>query len=314
MRRTFCLIVAAMAAAGGCSRGGDDPATDVRRTCAATKAAVRGIYRVENAVADGAESPKFVSIDVAGLTADALKRRLSEFGRPNDAHLWMPGEKSWVVVVHAAEARVSLAKALDSLAGDDSCSVSLPEVFASYVGTLADVLPAFDGDLKGEVVPEWFVPEKVADIGWLDGSGVDADILKSVRAEIRSMQNARREALRGHMAARAARTKEDEETAQRAWAKAALRNPNDPLLLERIDVLERNAKGFLEVGRPLQAMKCYETIILIQPKHATAVHNFGLCLKKLGRTDLADQVLKRAEILREEAEREVSRCSIGSKE
>lgn len=311
MRRTFCLVIAALAAAGGCSRGGDDQATDVRRTCAATKAAVRGIYRVENAVADGAESPKFVSIDVAGLAADALKRRLSEFGRPNDAHLWMPGELSWVVVVHAAGNRVSLAKALDSLAGDDGCSVSMPEVFASYVGTLADVMPAFDGDLRGEVVPEWFVPEKVADIGWLDGSGVDADILKSVRAEIRSMQNARREVLRGHMAARVARTKEDEETAQRAWAKAALRNPNDPLLLERIDVLERNAKGFLEVGRPLQAMKCYETIILIQPKHATAVHNFGLCLRKLGRADLADQVLKRAEILRKEAEREVSGGAVG---
>lgn len=314
MKRTVYMAIAAMAAVGGCSRGGDDPAAAVRRTCAATKATVRGIYRIENAVANGAENPTFVSVDVAELTADALKRRLSEFVRPNDAHLWMPGERSWIVVSHAAGTRVSLAKALDSLAGDDECSVSLPEVFASYVGTLAEVVPAFDGDLKGEVVPEWFVPEAVRDIGWLDGSGVDADILKSVRAEIRSMQNARREVLRGHMAARAARTREDEVAAHQAWAKAALRNPNDPLLLERIDVLERNAQGFLEVGHPLQAMKCYETIILVQPKHATAVHNFGLCLRKLGKADLADQVLKRAEILRKEAEREVLRGSVDSRE
>ena len=52
----------------------------------------------------------------------------------------------------------------------------------------------------------------------------------------------------------------------------------------------------------MQAMKCFETIILIQPKHASAIHNFGLCLKKLGRTDLADQLLERAETLRREQE------------
>ena len=44
-------------------------------------------------------------------------------------------------------------------------------------------------------------------------------------------------------------------------------------------------------------MKCFETMILIQPKNAAAVHNFGMCLKKLGKTEMAEQVLRRAETL-----------------
>ena len=311
MKRVALLLFLAALGVAGCSRKDDDAKGEsrgVRKTCAAVKAATRGIYRIEGAVAgDAAKRPTFVSLDVAGMTAKDLKAKLLEMGEPGRAHLWMPGEQSWIVVKHAADEKVSLAKALDALADDDVCTISLPEVFASYVGTLADVLPAFASDLKGEVVPEWFVTKDVRDVPWLDAAGVDADIAKGVRAEIRSMQNVRREVLKGNMAARAAKDKKGEESACEIWAKAALRNPNDTLLLERIETLERNAKGFLEVGRPLQAMKCFETIILIQPKHASAVHNFGLCLQKLGKRDLADQVLKRAETLRQAAEADAAK-------
>ena len=78
------------------------------------------------------------------------------------------------------------------------------------------------------------------------------------------------------------------------------------MLLERIERLERNARGFLEVGKLLQAMKCFETIILIQPTNVAAVHNFGLCLKRLGKLDMAEQVLRRAEDLRRAADGEMS--------
>lgn len=301
MRRLSAALLAALAVAG-CSReeAGPEP---VRKTCDAVKAAVRAIYRVENAVAGGAERPSFLSLDVAGLDLAALKRQLDAVGGdPSDAHLWMPGEKSWLVVRHSPGARVSLAKAMDAVADDATCLVSLPEAFASYVGTLADVLPAFENDLRGEVVPEWFVTEAVGEVGWLDASGVDGDIAKGVRDEIRSMQNARREALRGCMAARVAKDRAGEAKACESWARAALRSPNDPLILERIANLEANADGFLAAGKPLQAMKCYETIVLIQPKHYAAVHNFGLCLKKMGRAELADQVLECAETLRREQE------------
>lgn len=292
----FAVLVAALSVVG-CSRE-RETAQPVRKTCAAVKAAVRGIYRIENAVTNGAARPTFTPLDVAGLSADDLKKKLTAFADPASAHLWMPGEKSWLVVQHAPGVRVSLARALDAVAGDGDCTVSLPEVFASYVGTLADVLPAFANDLKGEVVPEWLVPEAVTAIGWIEPSDVDGDLAQSVSNEIRSMRNVRREVLKGNMAARTATDRKGEAAACEIWARAALRNPNDPLLLERIDRLEANARAFLEAGQILQAMKCFETIILIQPRHVAAVHNFGLCLKKIGKTELADQVLKRAEVLR----------------
>ena len=66
-------------------------------------------------------------------------------------------------------------------------------------------------------------------------------------------------------------------------------------------MLNRNARGFLEVDKVLQAMKCYETIILINPNDAVAVGNFGLCLRKLGRLDMAKEVLARAKELEAKA-------------
>ena len=48
-------------------------------------------------------------------------------------------------------------------------------------------------------------------------------------------------------------------------------------------------------------MKCYETIILINPNDAVAVGNFGLCLRKLGRLDMAKEVLARAKELEAKA-------------
>ena len=115
------------------------------------------------------------------------------------------------------------------------------------------------------------------------------------------MQVVRRLVLEGIIASRQVKDKGDEGPVTERWARAFLRNPHDPLLLERIDVLNRNARGFLEVDKVLQAMKCYETIILINPNDAVAVGNFGLCLRKLGRLDMAKEVLARAKELEAKA-------------
>ena len=239
----------------------------------------------------------FTFESVRGMTADAFRRKLEEFpGRK--VHVWMPGEKDWLLVGQPNR-RVSLAQVMEEFAADTNCTMSVAEVFASYAGTREDILPAFKRKLEGEVVPEWFVTEKIPEIDWLDVSGIDEDILKMTLAEIRSAQVMRRELLRGNMLAAKATDKKSEEAAIEVWAKVALRNPKDPMLLERIDNLNRNAKGFLEVGKPLQAMKCYETVVLIRPNDPVAVHNFGACLMKIGKRDMAEKVLARAKKLAE---------------
>ncbi|MBQ0031380.1 MAG: hypothetical protein KBT68_01115, partial [bacterium] len=182
------------------------------------------------------------------------------------------------------------------------CMTSVAEVFASYARTRDEILPAFERKLRGEVVPEWFIAKNVPEIGWLDVSGIDEDILKTALSEIRSAQVMRRELLRGNMLAAKATDKKGEEAATDVWAKVAIRSPNDPMLLERIDRLNRNAKGFLEVGKVLQAMKCYETVVLIRPNDPVAVHNFGTCLKKIGKLDLAEKILAKAKKLAESSQ------------
>ena len=47
-------------------------------------------------------------------------------------------------------------------------------------------------------------------------------------------------------------------------------------------------------------MKCYETMLLVNPNDAAAVHNFGVCLKKIGKADLAEKVLDRARKLQKQ--------------
>ena len=232
------------------------------------------------------------------MSAADFRRELEAFPG-TDVHVWMPGERDWLLIGNLSTNPVPLAKAMEEFAADPKCVTSVAEVFASYAGTREEVLPAFTSKLKGEVVPEWFVSKEIPEVKWLDTAGIDEDILKMTMFEIRSSQVMRRELLKGNMLAAKATDKKGEEAATEAWAKVALRSPNDPMLLERIENLNRNAKGFLAVGKVLQAMKCYETIVLIRPNDAVAVHNFGMCLKKIGKLDLAEKVLAKAKKLAE---------------
>lgn len=238
-------------------------------------------------------------LNVRGLSAKDFRAEL-EACPGNEVHVWMPGERDWLLVSRLETNRTALAECMDRFAADTNCTASVAEVFASYAGTREDILPAFESRLKGDVLPEWFVTKDVPKLEWLDTSDIDDDILKPTMVEIRSVQVVRREILRGNMLAAKATDKKGEEAATEVWARAALRNPNDPMLLERLENLSRNAKGFLDSGQLLQAMKCYETIILIKPRDVVAVHNFGMCLKKIGKTDLAEKVLERAKRLSEQ--------------
>ena len=308
MRRIVAFLLCAVIAAG-CSREEPQtpeiskapPSEPVRATMDAICRLDALSTQVGHEIGD-----KFsqMRLCVDGLSAAEFKRKLKEFPG-KEVHVWMPGEKHWLLTGSSNGNKISLAKAMEEFAADTNCTMSVAEVFASYVGTREEILPAFKRKLEGEVVPEWFVSKDIPEIKWLDTSDVDEDILKTTMAEIRSVQVMRRELLRGNMLAVKATDKKGEEAAIEVWAKVALRNPSDPMLLERIENLNRNAKGFLEVGKVLQAMKCYETVVLIRPNDAAAVHNFGMCLMKIGKRDMAENVLKRAEKLaaRGEAER-----------
>ena len=248
---------------------------------------------VDLVMPDGGVGVSIDVLDVANMTAEDFYSRLESFAAEN-VTVWMPSELHWLLVGWNGTNRVSLAAAMNDFAMDDENATSPPEVFASYVGMIEDILPAFGSRLEGKVVPEWFVTKEIPPLPWLDTSRIDRDILRRTLAEIRSMQVVRRLVLEGNIAARNATDKKGEEEAAGKWAKAMLRNPHDPMLLDRLDRLDRNARGFLEVGKVLQAMKCYETIILINPKDASAVRNFGLCLRKIGREEIAEKVLERA--------------------
>ena len=297
VRRLVAILLAVVSV--GCSKD-EPPQVEKRQLSAPVREAIYRIGKLER-TSSSEHSAKIV--DVRGMSAADFRREL-EAMPGKDVHVWMPGERDWLLIGNLSTNRVSLAKAMDEFAADTNCVTSVAEVFASYAGTREEILPAFGRKLKGEAVPEWFVTKEVPEVAWLDVSGIDEDILKATLGEIRSMQVMRRELLKGNMLAVKAKTKKDEEAATEVWAKVAIRSPNDPMLLERIDNLNRNAKGFLALNKVLQAMKCYETVVLIRPNDPVAIHNFGACLMKIGKRDMAEKVLKRAEKLASRGEGE----------
>ena len=292
----------------GCSKEEDQAAEISKKPpCEPVLAAMEAICRLDalstqvghgHEIGDGFSHMR---LNVAGMSAKEFMRELKEFPGKfpgKEVHVWMPGEKHWLLTGSSNGNRISLAKVMEEFAADTNCTMSVAEVFASYVGTREEVLPAFERKLEGEVVPEWFVTKKIPTLAWLDTTDIDEDILKPTLQEIRSMQVVRRVILEGNMAVAKATDKKGEEAAIEQWAKAYLRNPNDPLLNERQERLRQNAKGFIALKKVVQAMKCYETLVLINPKDIPAVYGFGKCLENMGRADLAKEVLQRSEDLR----------------
>lgn len=235
-------------------------------------------------------------MNVSNVKMGEFKEMLEAFDS-EEAHLWMPGETSWLVVGRKGDKQIKLSAMMESFsreeAFEDLAKASLhtlPELFASYVGRRDEIFGAFEGaDMKALVKPEYFLPREITKFGWILGD-VDEDILKLTFDEMRSMQVIRRLVVEGSISAQ----NDNEDEAIDKFARAALRNPNDPMLLERIDRLNRNAEGFIKVGRVLQAMKCYENILGIMPKDVKALTNIGMCFKTIGKLDLAEKAFERA--------------------
>ena len=235
-------------------------------------------------------------MDVRGVKAADFRAMLESFGSPS-AHLWMPGENRWLLVGRKVPRRVKLSAVFERFSSEGMLGVmdasrlgGMPELFSGYAGTVSEVMPAFEsGDLAAEVKPEFFLTREIPAIDWISAEKIDNDVKEKTFSDIRSMQVVRRLAVEGGMQALGG----EEEKALSGWNRALMRNPYELFVRERIDRLERNAKGFLEVKKVLQAMKCYETIIKIDPGDLGALHNFGVCMRKIGREDMAKKILDR---------------------
>lgn len=240
--------------------------------------------------------------DVKEMTADALEAKLKTFKYPAETHLWMAGARTWLVAEHATTNAISLAEAMDRAEYDDEDDepISIPQAFGAYVGTLEEIMPAFETKLEGNVVPEWFVTKKLPDIKWLEvDHGIEKELLMPILELIGKAQVARRLVLEGNMLASAATKKGAESAATDKWAEAFKLNPRDSILLERCYNLRRNGDGFMAVKQPLRALKCYETLVLIDPENPESMEMFGKCCLEIGRLDVGEKAIDRAEELRQ---------------
>ena len=218
------------------------------------------------------------------------------------AHLWMPSAEEWVFVGRRSHRKLKLDAMMDVFSREvafealaEAKATALSDVFASYVGNLDGLSGAFAStNLSVVVRPEFFVTKDIPPLDWVTRGDVDEDIYKATLAEIRSMQVVRRLVIEGDLLA--AEGKADDAT--EVWARAMLRNPRDPMLLDRLDRLSRNAEALLAVGNVVAAVKCYETMVVINPTDASAVLKYGMNLRRLGKKEMSDQVLKRAGELR----------------
>ena len=259
--------------------------------CPVVSNVIETIERVFAIAGDRAQDD-LIRLDVRKMTVGEFEKRLAEVSAA--ATLWTPGEGDWLVIGAKGGCSNTLERVLDRLAGEDTV-FSFPEIFANCVGTVGEVRPAFEWlDPDDLVVPEIFVTKEIPAFAWLTDGAVDADIVKTTRQEMRSMQVVRRLVLEGNMLSR----QQKEDAAIEKWTNAFRRAPKDTLLLERMDHLRRNAEVFYKVGKYGMACKCYETLVRIKTDDYVAYANLGECLKCLGRKELSEAAFKKSEELR----------------
>ena len=261
-----------------------------------------GADDLEKAVARVGESGVLVwRLVVKDMPADEFKAAVESFPCPS-AHLWMQGADEWTLVGRRTPRKVRLDAMMDVFSRTNAFealaeaqTTALSDVFSSYVGNLSDVAGAFATTTNLSVVvrPEFFVTKEIPPLDWVDRGDVDEDICRETLAEIRSMQVVRRLIIEGDLLAAEGKSDEATET----WSRAMKRNPHDPMLIDRLGRLARNASTLIKVGNVAAAAKCFETIVVINPTDASAVLNYGMCLRRLGKKEMSDQVLERAKEL-----------------
>ena len=240
------------------------------------------------------------TFDVSNMTMGEFKAAFDAFPC-QDAHLWMPGETDWVLSGRVNPTSVAIGDMLEAFGNETAIAVlteaqcdTLPEFFANYVGDRMTSKDAFGGNPASKVAPEYFVTQEIPDVGWIGPGDLDEDILESTAQEMRSLMLVRRSVIEGNMLAKQG----DTDGAIEKWAGAILRNPHDTMLLGRIHRLAVNAVAFENIGNLSAAAKCYETMLCIRPRDIAAVMGYANCLRRLGKHDMADDVMKRVEVLK----------------
>jgi len=255
-----------------------------------------------------------VSIDARRLSRAEFAQRLAPYAEKG-YRLWCVGRWDYVLVAGT-----------DPIALDAFCArydaqfkafsgagVYKPaDVLACYVGDPREVGPAFADcgamdrvwsklplRLAFQPVPpggrapvcvERFTPLEAPDFAWITRGTADGGVFIDFMDRVLDVQKARRDLLLGFVA-------QGEGNAEKAlglWTKAARVNRSDPLLVNLLCALDLDARRYIALGNLNGAMRCYENRLLICPKDAAAVHNFGVCLKRSGHFDAAVGVFTRA--------------------
>lgn len=244
--------------------------------------------------------------DSSDMTIADMKTLLDSFPA-QDAHLWMPGESTWLLAGRITPRKVKLSAMLDVFAWEGlfdtlaaaSC-YGIKDAFASYAGDRSVIEPALKNLPPGmPLAPEILTTQSPPDIEWIVEGDIDDDILGKTARDIREVQSIRRQVLKGNILSKAGQA----DDAIEQWHLAFLRNPNDTLLLERLYRLAVNARACREIGNMKTAAKCYETMICINPKDTLAISEYASCLRSVGQFELADEAMKRAEELRSHEEK-----------
>ncbi|MGN0854485.1 MAG: glycosyltransferase N-terminal domain-containing protein [Kiritimatiellia bacterium] len=243
-------------------------------------------------------------LNVKDMSAADFRRQLTAFPC-QEVHLWMPSEFEWVLAGRRVPRRLKLGAMLDFFTRSDAALAdlaaaecnSLPELFASYVGTREEVMGAFaQGDLHQRVRPEFFVAKEIPTVDWITND-VDADIFAALGRDIHRVQVARRLFLEGSMVARTLGDGNQESRIDEVvgkWEAAGLHNGHDPMMLERLFRLQINATAMEQVGNFKGAASCYEMMLVIRPKNAAALLRYADCMRMLGKSELAVELKKKA--------------------
>ena len=257
-------------------------------------------------------------LDARLLSRARLKGVLDDF-RAAFGHyrLWCTGRSDFVLV---AGGNVLLDEVLELFENPKAYPVfaavgalSPVEVMACYMGTDAEIEPGL-ADLPsfGHARATWsaprlaFLPEEtnhlaavraaaltpfyVPETKWLLRGTVERGVYDAVTNRIHNVQAARRELLRGFDEAASGLST----NALERWSGAAKINPRDPILRGLADALDLEGRRYLRIGNAGGALRCYENRLQVRPDDVAAVHNFGVCLKKAGRHDMAARVFAKA--------------------